>query len=145
MLHLIRSKKRPAAASVEFAVLLPFLLFVIFMAVDYARIFYHVISLTNAARNGAVYASAHPDNVSQIEKIKAIVLADTQNLSPAPFVTTQTLLDDSGNNVVEVTVNWEFPTIINYPGIPNRVNIERKVQMRVAPAFPRDGEFASDS
>src|SRR4051794_11952174 len=56
----LRSRKRRArfgAAAVELAVLLPFLAFLFVIAVDWSRIFYYSVIVTNAARNGALYAS----------------------------------------------------------------------------------------
>ena len=48
---------RHAAAAAELAILLPFLAFAFVIAVDWSRIFYYSVIVTNCARNGALYAS----------------------------------------------------------------------------------------
>ena len=48
---------RRGATVVELAVLLPLLVFVFVIAVDFARVFYYSLTLTNCARAGAMYAS----------------------------------------------------------------------------------------
>lgn len=63
----LRSNKRQrkyiclhAQALVEFALILPLLLVLIIGAMDFGRVFYFKIVLTNAAREGANYLSRHP-------------------------------------------------------------------------------------
>src|SRR5690349_9373587 len=48
---------RHGTAAVELAVLLPFLAFMFVIGLDFARVFYFSITLTNCARNGAYYGS----------------------------------------------------------------------------------------
>ena len=52
--HRNRETRRGTAA-VELAVLAPFLVFLLLIAVDFARIFYAAVILDNCARNGAMY------------------------------------------------------------------------------------------
>src|SRR5262249_60271409 len=83
----IRSPHRPArraAASVELALLLPFLLFAFVAAVDFARIFYYTLTITNCARCGALYGSQGPDYATQTANIKAAALADASSVTPTP-------------------------------------------------------------
>ena len=76
------------AAAVELAVLLHFLAFIFIIAVDWARIFYYSQTVTNCARNGAIYCS---DPLAQAGSPYASVtqaaLADASDMSPAPTVT----------------------------------------------------------
>jgi Flp pilus assembly protein TadG len=51
---------RRGAATVELAVLLPFLAFLFVIGIDWARIFYTSMILENACRNAAYYASEYP-------------------------------------------------------------------------------------
>src|SRR5262249_38652771 len=51
-----RRAVRRGAAAVELAVLLPFLAFLFVIAVDWSRIFYYSMTVTNCARNGALWA-----------------------------------------------------------------------------------------
>jgi Flp pilus assembly protein TadG len=132
-----RRRPRRGAATVELAVLLPFLVFLFFIAADYARVFYFSLTVANAARNGAQYAS---DPVAARESpyasVEEAALADASDLSPAPKVTSASGKDESGDPYVEVTVTYEFQTVVQYPGIPSSVTLARRVRMRVTPAVP---------
>jgi Flp pilus assembly protein TadG len=131
------ARPRRAAATVELAVLAPFLAFLFVAVVDYARIFYHSLTVANCARNGALYAS-DPVAVAQspYASIQDAALADAGNLSPTPTVTSTTGTDSDGNPYVEVTVTHDFQTAVNYPGIPQITTISRTVRMRVSPTVP---------
>ena len=48
---------RRGVAAVELAIVLPFLCFLLIVAIDYARIFYFSLTVANCARNGALYAT----------------------------------------------------------------------------------------
>ena len=134
-------RSRPATAAVELAVLLPFLMFIFLLAVDWARVFYYSVVITNCARQGALYES---DPVAMTHSPYATVtdaaLADAPDLQPPPTVTTTStsppLLDAAGNPYVDVTVTWQFVTVTNYPGIGSGVTLSRTVRTRVAPVTP---------
>ena len=51
---------RRGAATAELAILLPFLAFLFVIGSDWARIFYTSMTIQNAARNAAYYASEYP-------------------------------------------------------------------------------------
>src|SRR5260370_14368738 len=50
-----RAAPRPAAAAVELALLLPLLTLLLVISVDFARLYYHYMTITNCARNGAMW------------------------------------------------------------------------------------------
>ena len=52
--------KRSGAAALELAILLPLLIFLFIIGIDYARVFYSTVTITNCARNGAIYGSLDP-------------------------------------------------------------------------------------
>jgi hypothetical protein len=60
----------------EFAIILPLLLLVVFGVLDLGRIFHAAIATTNAAREGARYATRHPSDTSGII---ASTLGEAQN------------------------------------------------------------------
>jgi Flp pilus assembly protein TadG len=143
---------RKGVATLELAILLPFLCFLFVVSVDFARVFYFAVTVQNCARNGAYYASDYP-NTSYIyndiygyTSINDAVLRDAGNLSPTPTyqVAYSTSPDGpfnltsapSGSAYVQVTVNWTFQTITNYPGVPSTLNLSRTTVMQVAPAMP---------
>ena len=122
---------------VELAVLLPLLVFLFVIAVDFARIFYYSVTLTNCARAGAMYASdPTTSGESAFASTQAAALADATNLSPAPTVTSVSGVDAAGRPYVEVTAAYSFRTITGFPGVPNQVNLTRTVRMNVSAGVP---------
>lgn len=134
----LRKTKRPGAAVVELACLLPLLAFLFVIGVDFARIFYHLVTVTNAARSGAMYGAQDPTKAEDKVGISAAALADAKNLTPAPLVKPTTGLDALGYPCVNVTVTWTFRTVSSFPGVPNTVQLTRTVQMRIAPKQPKE-------
>jgi Flp pilus assembly protein TadG len=152
MCHSIQSTRRAArrgAASVELALVLPFLMFAFIAAVDFARVFYYSLTMSSCARSGALYGCQSPDNANDTAGITAAALADANasNISPTPTVDTPVQgTDAAGNPYIQVTVHYSFQTIGIYPstsnpwtlvGFSDPLTITRTVQMRVAPLTPR--------
>jgi Flp pilus assembly protein TadG len=132
-----RGHRRRGVAVVELAVLLPILVFLFLITVDFARVFYFSLTLTNCARAGALYAC---DPTTQLESpfpnAEAAARADATNLSPLPTISSANGVDASGRAYVEVTARYTFRTITSFPTIPNQVNLSRTVRMFVAAAQP---------
>ena len=134
-----RGGRRRGGAAAELALVAPLLFFVLIVAIDFSRLFYHYTIITNAARNGALWASDQLTNGtvtpswSPYATVQDAALADANNLNPpltAPNVTLWT-----GPTTVSVTVQYQFNMISAYLGFSN-VNLSRTVTMRVAPAAP---------
>src|SRR5947209_2129161 len=121
---------RRAAAAVELALLLPFLAFIFVAGVDYARIFYYYLGVTNCARSGALYGSANDTNSTDSAGIQSAAKAEAPDLSAQLTVSSTTGSDSAGNPFVAVTVSYPFKTIAKFPGIPSSATISRTVQMR---------------
>mgnify|MGYP002625014827 FL=1 len=130
-------KKRSAVAAVELAILLPILLLFFAIAVDYSRISYHAVTVTNCARNGALYL-CDPMNQqeSKYESLEEATLADATDLTPQPTVTSSSGTDDEGHDYVEVTVSYPFKPVMSYLGLGSTVNVQRTIRMRKAPLTP---------
>lgn len=128
---------RRGVATVELALLLPLLGFLLVAAVDYGRISYHATTLTGCARNGALHGRRSSyDPVSPYASLQAAALADATNLTPAPTITSGTETVD-GIAFVTVTATYPFRTFARYPGIPNSILLTRTVRMPIAPRSPR--------
>ena len=128
------NQRRHGAAAVELALLLPFLILMFVVSVDYARIFYYTQVVENCARNGAFYLSDPKAPANNLYSgVQQAALADAGGLNPQPTVSSSSGTDASGNPYVSATVAWQFKTISGYPGVSNSVNISRTVQMRQAP------------
>ncbi|HZU37961.1 MAG TPA: TadE/TadG family type IV pilus assembly protein [Gemmataceae bacterium] len=134
--------RRRAAALVELALLLPLLIFLFLLTVDFARVFYYWLTIENCARNGATYASLQAVdqdwqiNSSLVQNTQQAAIADGANLNP-PLTTSDVSVtnttDSDGNSVVQVTVNYTFYTIAHTWGLPGSISLSRTAQMRIAP------------
>jgi Flp pilus assembly protein TadG len=149
-------RRRLGAATVEFALLVPFLCFIFVATVDFARIIYYTVTLDNCAHNGGVYGSQTYDNANQqwigsmaqywegpngkiVSTEQAAADVDGANLTPAMAtsnVASVSSTDPAGNPTNVVTITYTFNTIVGFPGIPSTVTITRVVTARVAPAVP---------
>jgi Flp pilus assembly protein TadG len=148
--------ERRAVAAVELALLLPFLAFMFIIVVDWARIFYYSIAVTNCARNGAMYKARQQSatttdgtytddglinlylNASP-DPVTAAALADASDLSPTPTVSSTTGSDTYGS-YVEVTVSYPFQTVANFAFlnflVPSSTNVTSTCRMYVPPEVP---------
>ena len=129
--------RRPGTAVVELAALLPLLVLLFLVTVDFARVFYFTLTLTNCARAGALYAS---DPVAAAESpfpsLQSAALADAANISPPPTISSTTGVDASGRAYVEVTANYSFVTVTSFPLIPSQMQLTRTVRMSLAASTP---------
>jgi Flp pilus assembly protein TadG len=124
------SRSRRGAAVVELAVLLPFLVFIFLVTIDFARVFYFSLSLTNCARAGALYASDPTTaDESPFANAQAAALADATNFNPQPTISSSSGTDSQGRTYVSVTASYTFQTITGFPGIPSQIPLQRTVSM----------------
>ncbi len=127
---------RRGAAAVEFAILLPFLAFAFVAATDFCRIFYFSLTISNCARNGALYGSADQAHALNTTGIQAAAAADADNLDRQLLSTSSCTDSATSPTYVEVTVTYPFSTITRYPGFSGLTNLSRTVRMSVVPATP---------
>lgn len=140
---------RSGVATVELALVLPFLVFLFVITIDFGRVFYFSLTLTNCARDGALYAS---DPVTQQHSTYSVYDAGgtlnlTQSVVDAASAEAPSFLRDKlkepGNvtvsisgDSVSVSVKYQFNTVSKFPGIPDSVTLTRTVTMRYAPDRP---------
>src|SRR5919199_244115 len=77
-LHFARSEG--GAALVEFAIVLPLLLTIVFGIVDFSRAFYTQNNLTSAVREGARWASVQPQATLTVAGVQTIVKQFANNV-----------------------------------------------------------------
>lgn len=139
-------------AATELALVLPILVFLFAVAVDFSRIFFYTITLEYAARDGAYYASNNPGlysyddpSLTQAQDITNAALGESTNVRPTPLVTVTydttsdgsfTSTSSAGAKYVQVTVSYTFHTVMNFPGVPTSTPINRSVRMAMAPMIP---------
>jgi Flp pilus assembly protein TadG len=132
-----RTARRRGAAVVELAVMLPLLVLLFLVTVDFARVYYYSLTLTNCARNGALYASDPTSAVeSPFPNVVQAARSDAANLSPPPQISQNYGIDASGRNYVEVTATYTFSTMTKFPIIPSDLQLTRTVRMFVAANTP---------
>ena len=148
---------RRGATAVELALVLPFLMFLFVIAIDYARIFYYGVILENCARNGAYYASNYPNasylynDIYGYKNLDEAIYSDAASMmkpgDPAKNnakyeLTYSYTLDGTygatpiASGYAKVTMRWTFKTVTQVPAIPGTVALERSVIMKMAPTMP---------
>ena len=98
----------------EFAIVLPLLLLVLFGVVDLGRVFHAAITITNIAREGARHGSIYPD-ATELE-IAAVARDEPFNsgidLSSSTVSRTCTDIDADGTcdsgSAIRVTISYNF-------------------------------------
>ena len=128
--------RRRGAALVELAIALPLLSFVLLVVADFARVFHDYLTITDCSRNGALYASTSTSQSASTYQsgIASSSLADVGGLSPSPTVASATGSSAEGYAYVDVTVAYNFKTLVSYPGIPGSVQLSATTRMRVVPS-----------
>ncbi len=126
-----------AQSLVEFGIILPVLLVIVLGAIDFGRVYFAYVSVTNGARNGAQYAALSPESAADAAGIRDAAVADTSDLlntsGTNPEVTVVTGTDSRGGLYADVTVNYTYSTIFPWPGLPHSIDLSRTVRARVAP------------
>jgi Flp pilus assembly protein TadG len=138
-----RRSVRRGAAIVELAVILPVLLTIALLCVDFGRFAYCYIAVTNAARAGAAYGSSHAlVGTSDPVWAAAVQAAVTDDFSQNKWYQASKLTVDqpvvtrdatTGNWWVQVNVQYSFQTLIHWPFLPgysSPVALHRRVVMR---------------
>jgi hypothetical protein len=143
--HVQGESARRAVAATELAVMLPFLLFMWIIAIDWARIFFYTVTLEYAARDGAYYASNYP-GIYDYTSAQDAAFGETSNISPTPALSVTYDMNYNGSyasttqpaqgGYVQVQVIYSFNTVTNFPGVPNTTTITRQVRMAMAPIIP---------
>jgi Flp pilus assembly protein TadG len=144
------------AALVELAVALPLIVLLLIGTIDFARVFYYAIELTNAARAATQYAASLSIRPDDAAGIRAAAQSAAPNISPV-IVTLDPVTpsrcwcatDDgmtfSGPVVcpvscispqhlmqtIKVDVSITFRLISPFPGIPNNLTLHRSATTRV--------------
>ena len=127
-----RHARRKGQGLVEMALLAPLLVFMLMATVDFARAYSAYIEVSNSARAGAIYGSRSTSNANDANAVRDAALADSPTIfGTAPVVSSSTSTDGDGYEQITVTVDYTFSVLTGFPGIPNSIDMDRTVQMRV--------------
>jgi Flp pilus assembly protein TadG len=139
-----RCSRNAAGHSVsELALSLPFLVVLLLVVADFARLFYASIGVANAARAGTQYGAQNYTTAIDYPGMKTAAQNDGQNISGLSASATS-FCTCNGAKVacipaqcsqpklyVQVTTTATFTTLINYPGIPSSVPLSSTSVMPV--------------
>ncbi|WP_233201743.1 TadE/TadG family type IV pilus assembly protein [Cryobacterium sp. Y11] len=103
------------AAAVEFALVLPILIFLIFLIIEVGRLYNMQISLTGAAREGARWMAIYDDEPGA--KTATIAAAPSVPLTEAEVTVTPT--DCTAGSTVTITVTYTVDLISGYMPAPD--------------------------
>jgi Flp pilus assembly protein TadG len=126
--------KRPGVAAAELAILLPFLSFLLVVAVDYCRIFYYTQTLHNCAYSGALYASGTAQTSSTVTSTAAATQAAVaEGTTMNPPLQPKNVAVSFNQQTTTVTVQYEYQMLTPFLGDGGKVTITRQVTMGLAP------------
>ncbi len=118
----IKAKRQEGASAVEFAIILPLLLILVFGIIEFSILFYDKAMITNASREGArvgiVYqyqdgGPNHPDDTEIAAAIAQYVQNHLISFGASSVVsTTITRAGDSPGDSLTVTVNYEYNFLV---------------------------------
>ncbi len=135
-----RREVRRGAAAVELAVLLPFLMLLFLIALDFGRVFYGSQTVSQCSRGGVYYESFRNDPLGQVEmpytSYQQATMADGSNLSlnSGTDVAVAYGTTSNGRPMVSVSTVHRFSTITNLLASP--YNVTRSIKMREVPVVP---------
>jgi Flp pilus assembly protein TadG len=143
-----RGRRQRGGALVEVAVAIPLLMLILVGLVDFGRAASEAINVENAARAGASYGARNVGLAADAAGIQGAALADlSQDVDPlAVTVVSERYCECSNGQSVQcsnkcsgqlpqmylrVRVDKQFQTLLNYPGVPDQINLSREVRLRV--------------
>ncbi len=123
-------------ALVEFALTAPILLLLVLGAVDYGRVYYRAVQVSQAARNGAAYASMNPPNSNQQngnyqQQMNDAAFAGSDLAASGATVTVVQAADQSGGEDVRVDVQQQYSTFVRWPLLPTTFQLHTSAESKV--------------
>jgi hypothetical protein len=147
------SQDTRGGALTEFALTFPLLLLLCLGATDFGRLFFHAVTIANAAATGAFYGAQNNVNFAKHTIMADRTIEDAKNLDnvtasatgfcecpgspPTPIscneATNRLACGDYGypRAYVRTDVDHTFQTLVGYPGIPSQTQLDRSAFMRV--------------
>jgi len=137
--------RQPGQSLVEFAFGLLVLLLVLAAVVDYGRLLYAGIALTNVARDGAHYGSLSSANATDSNGIRTAALTEYRAtglpllFGSQPTITTSVTFQNGKPDAVRVTATLTVRTVLPVPlpitgeRLSDQLVIRQTAEMRVLP------------
>ncbi len=116
---------------VEFALVLMLLVLIAFGVLDLGRVFFSLITITNAAREGARYGMSYPSDITGIQNA---AIAEAQNSGIILTTANVTRTCPAGSCIsgqpIRVTVSYTFSLVMGWI-ISSPIHLARYVEMIV--------------
>lgn len=136
-------KSQSGTSIIEFAIVAPFLILLVIGLIEFGRYMYFGILAAHAAEAGAQYAAQNTTNMNNQSGITSAVDGDggslTWTVHPNVFceqvgaaVTCPVSPNSNFTYYVTVKVTGTFSSLLNYPGVPNQLNVFAQTTMRVS-------------
>ena len=134
----VRQPNRKGIAATEFALVLPFLLFISLATIDFGRGIRQLKVVSNAARVGAEYAATHRvtpyTQYAWETQIRQAVNEEFEEItdvtSPAPTITITVVDTGDAYQRVAVEVEYQFDPVFDWPGLDDAMQLRRKIWVR---------------
>ena len=120
---MMRWKKEEGQAVVEFALILPILILLIFGMIDFGWLFYNKIEVNNASREGARYAAVHWKESNYESDTVSLVTTYASG-------STVTVLNTGTEVTVSVSKNVDVLTGVTSTILGDSVNLSASCTMR---------------
>ena len=132
------SSSRSGTAATELAITFPLLMLFLLGCVDFARIGFHGIVLANAVGTAAHYAASHrvtERNESRWNAdVEAIIQAELESIPQFDendlSIDVDVIEEANGDVRVSVWAHYPFQTVVDWPTIPNVVDVSRTFEFR---------------
>ena len=136
----IKRKNNGGQGLVELALVLPFLLVIVFGVFDLGRVFFSTIILVSAAREGARFLTVNPDDVPDFNRTQVVTEGEARNsgieLDEVDISCTNGGVGDDDASKCDrgeaavVTVTHDFELVLGWL-LPSPITISRTAQMVV--------------
>ena len=124
-----RCKSEKGAAAVEFALVVPLLLVLVFGIIEFSRIYNAQISVTNAAREGARYMVVH-SGTTLISDTQNVVIAAAPSVTPAVTRTQISISPTTCTSGTDVAVTVTYPMTLLTGFFDPSITLKGKAVMR---------------
>jgi Flp pilus assembly protein TadG len=117
----VKTRDEHGAVAVEFAILLPLLVVILFGIISVGIALFRVVNYTSAAREGARYAAVHcrPEAAACTDDLIAARVTQAANDNPIGPGSPTADLDCSITPGEPVTVSWEQMVPVHIPLLPD--------------------------
>ena len=134
-------------ATIEFAIVLPMMLLLVFGIIEIGRYAYFSIAVSNAARAGVQYGAQNMVTADDSTGMQNAALGDAYGISGLTATATHTCSCSDGTastcqasdcssshrlTYVKVTTSGTFQSLLHFPGVPSSFSISSTAVMRAA-------------